>query len=186
MKYCTGPPTTKIQSSGVLLNWHGCNDHLPLIDYHTEISKVSQVAADRNYYAITPLGRQAPSGAWGWNSDGIPCGKVGVDDFAFFETIVEWIESNLCVDSSKLYTVGFSTGAFMSYGIARRFPHLIAAAGTDAGGLSLPLARGHFHCWHTVVLDRKVTSASSLPSQPLRLRQSASISGCDAQAAVPS
>ena len=32
--------------------------------------------------------------------------------------------------------VTFSTGAFLSYGIACRYPHRIAAAGADAGGLS--------------------------------------------------
>ncbi len=134
-KWCTGPPTTR--NSGVVLNWHGCNDHLPLIDYHTEISKVTQEAQSRGrYFVITPLGTKSPGGSYGWNADGIPCGKVGVDDFAFFEALVEWIENNLCADNSKLYTVGFSTGAFLSYGIACRFPHLITAVGTDAGGLS--------------------------------------------------
>lgn len=133
-KWCTGPPTSRY--SGVVLNWHGCNTHLPLIDYHTEISRVNDVAADRgNYFTITPLGTESPEG-WGWNADGIPCGTVGVDDWAFFEAIMSWIDKNLCADMKKIYTVGFSTGAFLSYGIACRYPHLIAAAGADAGGLS--------------------------------------------------
>ena len=134
-KWCTGPPTTRY--SGVVLNWHGCNDHLPLLDYHTGISTVNDEAANRGiYYTITPLGTQSPDGQWGWNADGIPCGAVGVDDFAFFEAIHAWIGENLCADMKKIYTIGFSTGAFLSYGIACRYPHLIAAAGTDAGGLS--------------------------------------------------
>lgn len=136
-KWCTGPPTSPV--SGVILNWHGCNDHLPLIDYHTEISKVSQEAQNRGgYFTITPLGTRSPGNTWGWNADGIPCGKVGVDDFAFFEAIYEWIGDNLCVDRQKLYSVGFSTGAFLSYGLACRYPQLITAIGTDAGGLSRP------------------------------------------------
>ena len=35
-----------------------------------------------------------------------------------------------------MHTAGFSNGAFLSYGIACRYPSLIAAAGTNAGGLS--------------------------------------------------
>ena len=136
-KWCTGPPTSRY--SGVVLNWHGCNDHLPLIDYHTEISKVTQEAQDRGgYFTITPLGTRSPGNTWGWNADGIPCGKVGINDFHFFEAIYDWIGDNLCVDRSKLYSVGFSTGAFLSYGLACRYPHLITAIGTDAGGLSRP------------------------------------------------
>ena len=91
---------------------------------------------NRDYFTITPLGTKSPDGDWGWNADGIPCGSVGVNDFHFFEAIYDFIQSQLCVNMKKVYTVGFSTGAFLSYGLACRYPHLIAGAGTDAGGLS--------------------------------------------------
>ena len=132
---CTGPPTSRL-GRGLVMNWHGCNAHFPLLDYHTEISKVSEIASDRGFYTITPLGTKAPSGAYGWNADGISCGAVGVDDFQFFEALLVFIDQELCVDPSMIYTVGFSTGAFLSYGIACRYPDRIAGAGTDAGGLS--------------------------------------------------
>ena len=59
-----------------------------------------------------------------------------MDDFKFFESLYSFIESQLCVNMDKIYTVGFSTGAFLSYGIACRYPDLIAGVGADAGGLS--------------------------------------------------
>jgi poly(3-hydroxybutyrate) depolymerase len=117
-KYCTGPPLATTR--GLVMNWHGCNAHLPLLDYHTEISKVTAEAADRGYFTITPLGTKTEYGEWGWNADGIHCASAGVDDFSLFEALFSFAQDSLCVDIKKVYTVGFSTGAFLSYGIACR------------------------------------------------------------------
>ena len=125
-EYCTGPPLLK--NRGLVINWHGCNHHAPILDYHLEISKVSEEASNRGYYTITPLGTQAPYGDFGWNADGILCGSIGVDDFLFFESLLSFIETDLCVDMKKIYSVGFSTGAFLSYGIACRYPDRIAGS----------------------------------------------------------
>ena len=138
-RYCTAPPE-KRGKYGVVINWHGCCAHYPLLDYTDQISKVVQVAQDRNYYVITPVGTNSVDGNVGWNADGIPCGSIGVDDFAFFESILEFIETKLCADMSRIYTIGFSTGAFLSYGIGCRYPHRIAGIGADAGGLSRTFA----------------------------------------------
>lgn len=135
-EYCTGPPSKPTR--GLVLNWHGCNAHQPILEYHTEISKVTEEAMTRSYYTITPLGTRTIEGTYGWNADGIPCGTIGVNDWDFFEAIYKYIDTKLCVDMKKIYTVGFSTGAFISYGLACRYPDLIAAAGTDAGELSKP------------------------------------------------
>jgi len=132
--WCTGPPKHK---RPLVINWHGCNGHMPLVNYHTTISKVSDRAKDYSYFAIHPVGTKQDGGSnWGWNADGIPCGQPGADDFIFFEALLQFAETELCVDMSRVYTIGFSTGAFLSYGIACRYPSRIAAAGTNAGGLS--------------------------------------------------
>ena len=36
--YCTGPP---LDPAPLVINWHGCNAHGPILDYHTEISQMS-------------------------------------------------------------------------------------------------------------------------------------------------
>ncbi len=124
------------RNRGVVINWHGCNSHFPLLDYHTEISKTTEEASSRGYYSITPLGTKAPYGDYGWNADGISCGAIVTDDFLYFEAIIDFINDQLCADTSRIYTIGFSTGAFLSYGIGCRYPNLIAGVGADAGGLS--------------------------------------------------
>ena len=92
--YCTGPPLQP--NRGLVLNWHGCNKHYPILDYHTEISRIPGYAQDRGYFTITPLGTKTPEidgvgGDWGWNADGIPCGTPGTDDFAFFEVCFAFV-----------------------------------------------------------------------------------------------
>lgn len=85
-------------------------------------------AMDYGYYAITPLGTEIlGTGQWGWNTDGIKCGGIGVDDFAFFEALIDYANSDLCVDTERIYSTGFSTGAFLTYGAACRWPSLLAA-----------------------------------------------------------
>lgn len=133
--YVTGPPST---ARPVAMNWHGCSPHVPVLDYAEDISRFNGACKDRGWYAITPVGTRTSGGNFGWNADGIPCGSPGVDDFAFFEALLSFAETELCADMTRVHTAGFSTGAFLSYGIACRYPNQIFAAGTDAGGLSWP------------------------------------------------
>ena len=134
--YCTGPP---LDPAPLVVNWHGCNAHGPIIDYHTEISQMNHQGADRNYIIMTPLGTMQPGsveGNYGWNADGIPCGSRGTNDFQFFEAMLDFAQESLCVDMNRVYSVGFSTGAFLSYGIACRYPDRVSGIAADAGGLS--------------------------------------------------
>lgn len=133
-EYITGPPLTS-RGRGLVINWHGCSPHAPILDYHAEISKITEEAMNRGFYVITPLGTKI-SGNFGWNADGIECGSHGVDDFEFFEALLNFTDAHLCVDDKLIYSVGFSTGAFLSYGIACRYPEKVAGVAADAGGLS--------------------------------------------------
>jgi hypothetical protein len=66
---------------------------------------VKEAAMNYGYYSITPVGTHSLDGDVGWNADGIPCGTLGVDDFAFFEGILNYSKANLCVNTSRIYTV---------------------------------------------------------------------------------
>ena len=54
-----GPPMTK---APIVFYFHGCNGHLPLLDYNLEISKIEEAANTRGWFAITPVGSRALGG----------------------------------------------------------------------------------------------------------------------------
>ena len=45
-----------IVSAPLVLYWHKRSRNRPVLDYSLDISKVEDVAADRGYFAITPIG----------------------------------------------------------------------------------------------------------------------------------
>jgi hypothetical protein len=60
--YITGPPSSE---RPLVLNWHGCSAHLPILDYTEEISRVVDTAKDYGWYAITPVGTPTIGGNYG-------------------------------------------------------------------------------------------------------------------------
>ena len=134
---CIGPPEER-GGYGVVINWHGCVGNYPVLDYTEQISKVVQVAQDRNYYVITPVGTSSGNGNVGWKAErSIPSCAIGdVDDFSFFEAILDFIDRNLCADLSRIYTIGFSNGAFLAHALGCKYSHRLAGIGADAGSLT--------------------------------------------------
>ena len=127
-----GPPQ---QPRPLVINWHGCNAHVPVVAYHEQISKIEQSASDYLYYAITPVGSRSPYNDYAWNTYGIKCGSVGTDDFAFAEALLNYAEKNLCVDMSRIYSTGFSTGGFHSYALGCRMTDKFAGIAPVAGSI---------------------------------------------------
>jgi len=153
--YCVGPPKTP---RPLVINWHGCNAHVPVVAYQeqvsqevcspmyreqqltrtlvAQVSKIEQAASDYGWYAITPVGtKEGLISEFGWNTLGIKCGKVGVDDFKFADELLDWASKNLCVDLDRVYSTGFSTGAFHSYSLACRKPSKFAGIAPIAGSI---------------------------------------------------
>ncbi|GMI26425.1 hypothetical protein TrCOL_g1028 [Triparma columacea] len=131
--YCTGPPR---DLRPLVIDWHGCNAHVPVAAYQEQVSRIEQAASDFGWYAITPVGsKEELIAEYGWNTLGIKCGKFGVDDFKFADDIIEWASKNLCVDLDRVYSTGFSTGAFHSYSLACRKPSTFAGIAPIAGSL---------------------------------------------------
>ena len=134
-----GPPS---RPRPLVVNWHGCNRHLPVADYHADISRMNERAADYRWISITPVGtvfdEASTTAPYGWNADGCCAGCHGalVDDVAFATAILDWAESNLCVDTSRIFTTGFSNGGFMAYTTACALPGRIAGVAANAGSLA--------------------------------------------------
>lgn len=132
-KYCTGPPK---EPRPLVINWHGCNSHVPVVAYQEQISRIEQGASDFNYYSITPVGSLEPFlQDYGWNTNGIKCGTPGTDDFLFAEKLLEYAETTLCVDMSRVYSTGFSTGAFHSYALGCHLTNKFAGIAPIAGSI---------------------------------------------------
>ena len=145
-----GPPMT---AAPLLIYWHGCNGHMPLLDYNLQISKLEEEANTRGYFLITPVGTRlgVGDGEYGWNSDGINCASEDADDISFFEQLLAFAKSELCLEERRIYLAGFSTGAFLTYGLACRFPDAIAGAAAVAGGLGRPFYKTCSNSMHGAV-----------------------------------
>lgn len=59
--------------------------------------------------------------------------KSDADDFGFVEALINEISSNYKIDSERIYTTGYSNGAFMAYSLACFLSDKIAAIGSVAG-----------------------------------------------------
>lgn len=68
----------------------------------------------------------------GWQ---ISPGELGDRDLELFDRMVEWVENNACVDTSRLYAIGHSNGAFFSHLLGCRRPNRLAAIAPAAGGI---------------------------------------------------
>jgi polyhydroxybutyrate depolymerase len=71
-----------------------------------------------------PTGLSGPSGP-AWNVG--PCCVANVDDVAFAKALVEDVEKVACVDTKRVYAVGFSMGGGMSHYVACHAADVFAA-----------------------------------------------------------
>jgi polyhydroxybutyrate depolymerase len=103
---------------------------------------MNAAAADRGVHTLTPVGTPAQNdtmGPWGWNALGCcdACFRPEVDDLAFALAMLDWAEANLCVDTTRVYAVGFSNGGFFANTLACRLAPRLAGVATMAGSLGV-------------------------------------------------
>jgi hypothetical protein len=90
------------------------------------------------YYGLQPLmpdtlfvtgqGLMDAQGRTGWpNTNG--------QDVAFARALVQWVNTNFCVDTSRIMSTGFSYGAIMSHTLACQMPDVFRAVGVMSGAL---------------------------------------------------
>jgi polyhydroxybutyrate depolymerase len=114
---------------------------VPLVlDFHPIGGSASQWRTSSPYPAVIdkegvisafPDGLTGPMGQ-AWNVVGCCVSKVNgadVDDVAFAKAIVTDIEKVACIDTKRIYAVGFSMGGGMSNWLACKAPDVFAAAG---------------------------------------------------------
>lgn len=92
-------------------------------------SQLVPLADREGFVLVTPEGSGQPQG---WDIVGI-YDENGVDDVAFTAALVSQIESELCVDTNRIYATGISNGAEMAAQVACDLPTIFAAVAPVAG-----------------------------------------------------
>jgi polyhydroxybutyrate depolymerase len=145
--------------------------------------------------AVYPRGLAGPDGETAWQ--GAP-ENSGADDVRFVNTLLDHLESTLCVDQSRIYATGKSEGGGFTALLACRLPSRIAAfatvsgafyPGTDAGcagGPPVPLVDFHGTGDHVISYDGGVSHGEHYPSMTDWLRRWADHDRCANPAAPTS
>jgi polyhydroxybutyrate depolymerase len=105
--------------------------------------KLQPLAEQRGFLYIHPDGTKDTSGNPFWNATDACCdlGAVGTDDAAYLLSMIEQVQQKYKVDAKRIYFVGHSNGAFMSYRMACDHADKIAAIVSLAGATFADPAR---------------------------------------------
>jgi polyhydroxybutyrate depolymerase len=93
------------------------------------------LAEQRGFLYIHPDGTKDASGNQFWNATDACCDlrALGTDDAAYLLSMIEQVQQKYKVDPKRIYIVGHSNGAFMSYRMACDHADKIAAIVSLAG-----------------------------------------------------
>lgn len=160
------------------------NTPVPLVvDFHPLGGSGSQEEGSSPYKAQTdpegvvsayPNGESGPSGA-AWNVG--PCCVANVDDVAFARALVVQVEGVACIDTKRVYAVGFSMGGGMSHYIACHAADLFAAVAPASFDLlqeneagctpPRPIAEISFRSSNDTVVPYAGGASSLVPGMPV-------------------
>lgn len=103
--------------------------------HQAHISRWNQVADEQGFIAVYPQGTGFPLrwNAYGWTGE-----SEMEEDVQFINDLIDHLQSEYNIDSSRIYVNGLSNGAGMSYVLACKLAGRIAAMGGVAGAYSLP------------------------------------------------
>jgi polyhydroxybutyrate depolymerase len=107
----------------MVVDFHGLAEGA---DVHAMMSNLTELAGEAGFVLVTPNGTGSPLR---WN--------VGPDaaegDNPFVAGMLDQLEAELCIDTSRVYATGLSNGAFMTSGVACAFADRFAAVAPVAG-----------------------------------------------------
>jgi polyhydroxybutyrate depolymerase len=92
-------------------------------------------ADSAGFIAVYP---QNDLGSWNAGTCCPPANQSGIDDVAYTRTLLDLLESNLCVDTKRIFATGYSNGGFMSHRLACELSDRIAAIAPVAGVIGVP------------------------------------------------
>jgi polyhydroxybutyrate depolymerase len=128
----------------MLILLHGGTDNGLII---SKQSDMDAKADDEGFIAVYPNGAQGlffpllnrllygkAEGRW-WNVEycGLGPRLLNIDDVGFIDSIIERMQKEYSINSSRIYIAGFSNGAMLTYYAGAKLSHKIAAIAPVAG-----------------------------------------------------
>jgi polyhydroxybutyrate depolymerase len=141
----------------LVLNFHGHGSSAQRQEIYTGFS---WLADQRGFVVVYPQGAIGPDDRTGWNSGGP--NEPLVNDIAFVSTLLNTLQSTLCIDPSRIYATGFSNGGGMTSVLACTMANRIAAFAPVSGSY-YPLADGCHPSRPVPVLEIHGTGDSVVP-----------------------
>lgn len=182
--YQEGTPTPLV----ILLHGYGASGLAQEL-----LFQVQPVAEARGFLYAHPDGTFDTDGSRFWNATDACCNFYGstVDDSAYLRGVVEEIQARYTVDPKRIYFLGHSNGAFMSFRMACDHADLIAAVAGLAGAMpndpaacapSEPVAGVQIHgtADDTVLYDGGNINNIPYPGALASATRWSEIGGCDA------
>jgi polyhydroxybutyrate depolymerase len=108
----------------LLLDFHGLAEGA---EVHTQMSRFGDLARQEGFVVAFPHGQGDPVG---WNVNAPPPPNA---DLQFVDQLLETLERDLCIDTSRVYAAGLSFGAIMSSFLACQRADTFAAVAPVAG-----------------------------------------------------
>jgi len=122
------PPAAAGQRLPVLVGLHGAGGA-----FFAPYSGFSTIADAEGFIALYPNPLAEYEGRTFWNIDAAPGGPA---DVQFIAALLNYVEANLCVETSRVYAAGVSNGGGMAALLACELSERFAAIASIAGGYS--------------------------------------------------
>ena len=114
----------------LMFNFHGYGGR---VEYYINDADMRPLAELENFILVYPQGTLL-NGNPHWNPS-LPSSdnKSSADDLGFIEKLIEKLARDYAIDLTRVYSCGYSSGSFFSYGLACHHSDKIAAIGSVAG-----------------------------------------------------
>jgi polyhydroxybutyrate depolymerase len=122
------PPAAAGQRLPLLVGLHGAGGR-----FFQSYSGFSVLGDSEGFIAVYPNPLEEADGHTFWNIDQAP---AGADDVQFISDLLDYLESNLCVNTGRVYAAGVSNGGGIAALLACQLSARFAAFASIAGGYS--------------------------------------------------
>lgn len=157
---------------------------------HEAYCRTSPVADTGNFIVVHPNGYANDRNIREWFTDKFATNNpLNIDDVKFIDALIEDVKANYNIDANRIYIMGFSNGAFMTYTLAAKLSNKVAAICANGGGMIFPflgdISNTLTHPMPVLnmhgTVDPLVTFAGTVqyPSADSLVRKWASYDGCN-------